>query len=85
VITGVRTIEEYQRDMGTSDKHALRSHLTGLLEHLLKLNLTQGQILSENRKLWQDEVDEHRARLLNLITRHPGVKSEFSRINYGRI
>ena len=46
-------IAEEIEDMGKSNRRELRSRLTQILEHLLKLKLAQGMLLEHSQSAWQ--------------------------------
>jgi Domain of unknown function DUF29 len=80
-MTGALKFRESISEMSRSDKHAVRSNLTVLLQHLLKRDCVKGTILRNNQRKWEDEIEESRRRLLGLVTKHPGLKAEFRDIS----
>jgi hypothetical protein len=61
-------------DLGKSEKNALKSNLTILLAHLLKLTI-QHDVPDMMKGSWYDSVVEHRQRVLNHLTDTPSLKS----------
>ena len=63
-------------DLGKSEKNALKSNLTILLAHLLKLTV-QHDVPEMMKGSWYDSVVEHRQRVLNNLADTPSLKSFF--------
>lgn len=61
-------------DLGKSEKNALKSNLTILLAHLLKLTV-QHDVPNMMKGSWYDSVVEHRQRVLNNLADTPSLKS----------
>ncbi|MGH8001795.1 MAG: DUF29 domain-containing protein [Brasilonema sp.] len=61
-------------DLGKSEKNALRSNLTILLAHLLKLRV-QHDVPDMMKASWYSSVLEHRQRVLNNLADTPSLKS----------
>jgi hypothetical protein len=68
------TFKDYVKEMGESEKHAVRSDLILLLQHLLSREYTTGITFQYNQKRWDDEIAEYRSRLLKLITKRRSLK-----------
>jgi hypothetical protein len=66
--------KDYIKEMSESEKHALRSNVILLLQHLLSRDYTKGTILQYNLQGWNDEIADYRSRLLKLITKRAGLK-----------
>ncbi len=66
-------IEELS-DLGKSEKNALKSNLTILLAHLLKL-MVQQDVPDIMKGSWYSSVLEHRQRVLNNLADTPSLKS----------
>ncbi len=64
-------------DLGKSEKNALKSNLTILLAHLLKLTI-QHNVPDMMKGSWYDSVVEHRQRILNNLEDTPSLKSFFT-------
>ncbi|MEH2389019.1 MAG: DUF29 domain-containing protein [Nostoc sp.] len=61
-------------DLGKAEKNALKSNLTTLLAHLLKLRL--GHDVPDSIKgSWYSSILEHRQRVLNNLADTPSLKS----------
>jgi Domain of unknown function DUF29 len=61
-------------DLGKSEKNTLRSNLTILLTHLLKLRV-QHDVPDMMKGSWYSSVIEHRQRVLNNLADTPSLKS----------
>jgi hypothetical protein len=61
-------------DLGKSEKNTLRSNLTILLAHLLKLRV-QHDVPDMMKGSWYSSVLEHRQRVLNNLADTPSLKS----------
>lgn len=61
-------------DLGKSEKNALKSNLTILLAHLLKLKV-QHDVPDQMKGSWYSSVLEHRQRVLNNLTDTPSLTS----------
>ncbi|BAZ68512.1 hypothetical protein NIES4106_32760 [Fischerella sp. NIES-4106] len=61
-------------DLGKAEKNALKSNLTILLAHLLKL-MVQHDALDMMKGSWYSSVLEHRQRVLNNLSDTPSLKS----------
>ena len=61
-------------DLGKAEKNALKSNLTILLAHLLKL-MVQHDVPDMMKGSWYSSVLEHRQRVLNNLSDTPSLKS----------
>ena len=61
-------------DLGRAEKNALKSNLTILLAHLLKL-LVQNDVPDTMKGRWYSSVLEHRQRVLDNLADTPSLKS----------
>lgn len=61
-------------DLGKAEKNALKSNLTILLAHLLKL-MVQRDMPNMMKGSWYGSVLEHRQRVLNNLSDTPSLKS----------
>lgn len=61
-------------DLGKSERNTLKSNLTILLAHLLKL-MVQHDVPNMMKASWYSSVLEHRQRVLNNLTDTPSLKS----------
>jgi Domain of unknown function DUF29 len=61
-------------DLGKSEKNALKSNLTILLAHLLKLKV-QHDVPDQMKASWYSSVLEHRQRVLNNLADTPSLTS----------
>jgi hypothetical protein len=71
-----RLIDELT-DLGKSEKNALKSNLTILLAHLLKLKI-QHDAPDTMKGSWYDSVIEHRQRVLDNLSDTPSLQSFLS-------
>ncbi len=70
----IEHLVEELADLGKSEKNALKSNLTILLAHLLKLKV-QHDVLGQMKGSWYGSVLEHRQRVLNNLTDTPSLSS----------
>ncbi|HBL13183.1 MAG TPA: DUF29 domain-containing protein [Cyanobacteria bacterium UBA11162] len=61
-------------DLGKSERNTLKSNLTILLAHLLKL-MVQHDVPNSMKRSWYSSVLEHRQRVLNNLADTPSLKS----------
>ncbi|MEH1893137.1 MAG: DUF29 domain-containing protein [Nostoc sp.] len=61
-------------DLGKAEKNALKSNLTILLAHLLKLRV-QYDVPDSMKVSWYSSILEHRQRVLNNLADTPSLKS----------
>jgi hypothetical protein len=66
-------IEELE-SMGRSEKHALKSLLTRLLKHLLKLAYWESE-KDYNRREWEGEITNFRIQINNLLEDSPSLRA----------
>ena len=71
-------IEEIS-DMGKSQRQSLKSYLTRLLEHLLKLVYWQSE-LKYNQRGWKNELRNFRLQIKQIIEDSPSLKPYLSEI-----
>jgi hypothetical protein len=71
-------IEEIS-DMGKSQRQSLKSYLTRLLEHLLKLAYWESE-LEYNRRVWKNEIRNFRLRIQQILEDSPSLKPYLSEI-----
>lgn len=70
-------VAEELDSMGRSDKHAIESHLVGIVEHLLKLRASPA---AEPRRLWENSVDHHRHRARRLLSQSPSLRPHLTAV-----
>lgn len=68
------TYSELLIEMSKSDRDELRSRLTAIMEHMLKLSHLQ-HLVSRNVRLWTSTILRERREIIALIKKHPGLKS----------
>jgi hypothetical protein len=71
-------IEELE-SMGKSDRRALESLLTRLLEHLLKLTYWQGE-REYNQRGWKNEIRNFRLQIKKILKDSPSLKSYLAEV-----
>ena len=71
-------IEEIS-DMGKSQRQSLKSYLTRLLEHLLKLVYWESE-LEYNQRGWKNEIRNFRLRIQQIIEDSPSLKPYLAEI-----
>ena len=70
----IKHLIEELTDLGKGEKNALKSNLTILLAHLLKLKI-QHNVPEMMKGSWYDSVVEYRQRILNNLVDTPSLKS----------
>ena len=70
----IEHIAEEIEDMGKSNKRELRSRLTQILEHLLKLRMAKGTILEYNQNIWQASIARQRDEIEALLQESPSLR-----------
>ena len=71
----VAHLAEEVEDLGKSEKRELESRLAGIIEHLLKLKLTTGQMLEQNRRGWLASVLRQQSELEGLFKDSPSLRA----------
>jgi DNA-binding Lrp family transcriptional regulator len=71
-------IAEELEDLGIEQHHALKSRITRILEHLLKLNLVTGIIWDRNHRKWSMSVERQRVRIERLFKSSPSLKRDLT-------
>jgi hypothetical protein len=59
--------------MAGGEVHELRSRITQILEHLLKLKLTTGPLLENNQRLWKGSILRQQAAIDSLLEESPSL------------
>jgi hypothetical protein len=67
-------VAEELESMAGADAHELRSRVTRILEHLLKLKLTAGPLYDENQRLWKGFVLRQQSEIDSLLEESPSLK-----------
>jgi Domain of unknown function DUF29 len=75
----IEHLVEELADLGKSEKNALKSNLTILLAHLLKLKV-QHNVPESMKGSWYGSVLEHRQRVLNQLTDTPSLANFLAEI-----
>jgi hypothetical protein len=70
----IEHIAEQVEDMAGKERRELRSRLATIMEHLLKLRLTRGTVLDENRSAWSQTIARERGDLEALLEESPSLK-----------
>jgi hypothetical protein len=76
----VRNLAEEVEDMGRSEARALRSELSQLLAHLLKLRCSPRP---DPRNHWVEELALHRLNVQDLLAESPGLKARLDTLFAG--
>jgi len=69
-------LAEEVEDLGRSVRHELRSQLTRIQRHLIKLGLSPAR---NPRRGWRESVREARSQIEALLNENPSLKSELDR------
>ena len=67
-------LAEELESLGSSERRELQSRITQILEHLLKLNFTQGMILDYNHRLWRGSITRQQVDIDSLLRDSPSLK-----------
>ena len=68
-------VAEELESMGRNDKHALESHLAGIIEHLLKLEYSPA---IEPRRGWEVSVRHNRRHIRKLLKDSPCLRAHLA-------
>ena len=67
-------VAEEIESLGKSERHQLRSRVTQILEHQLKLSLTSGPLRENNERGWRGAVGRQRGEMRKLMRESPSLK-----------
>jgi len=67
-------VAEEIESLGKSERHQLRSRFTRILEHLLKLSMTQGPMRENNERLWRGSIRRQQADIRQLLGDSPSLR-----------
>jgi hypothetical protein len=67
-------LAEEIEDLGKSEKRALKSRITKLLEHLLKMAYASDRIWQSNNRSWELSVGNAREAAGELVEENPGLR-----------
>jgi len=70
-----RVAEEIE-DIGKSQRHQLRSRVTRILEHLLKLQLTSGAARQNNERGWRGSIRRQQGEIADLLRDSPSLQGK---------
>ena len=72
-LSGIDTlaVAEALEQMGRSEAHEVRSRITQVLEHLLKLRLISGQVHQYNQVAWRESIGRQQRELEACSRRAP--------------
>jgi hypothetical protein len=73
-------LAEEIEDLGKSERRGLRSQITRLLVHLLKLAFARPRLLETNRRGWELSVRGGRRQVLGLLSENPGLRPQLQDI-----
>jgi hypothetical protein len=68
-----RVAEEIE-DMGKRDLRELRSRLTEIFEHMLKLSLTSGAVRENNERGWRGSIRRQQGEIRELLRESPSLQ-----------
>ena len=68
-------LAEEIEDLGKSERRELHSRVTGIIEHLLKLSLTAGPLLDQNRRGWLASIGREQRELRDLLHDSPSLRA----------
>ena len=67
-------------DMGKRDMRAVVSRLQRILEHKLKLELTEGQIFEFNERKWRHTIVQQQIQLAQILEDSPSLKARLPQL-----
>jgi len=67
-------VAEEIESLGKSERHQLRSRITQIIEHLLKLSLTSGPLLENNQRGWRASILRQQREIRSLLSDSPSLK-----------
>ena len=68
-------LAEEIEDLGKSERRELHSRVAGIIEHLLKLSLTAGPLLDQNRRGWLASIGRQQRELRELFDDSPSLRA----------
>jgi hypothetical protein len=71
-------VAEEIEDMGKSQRHQLRSRVTQILEHLLKLKLTSGAVRENHERGWLGSIRRQQGEIRQLLQESPSLQSKLT-------
>ena len=71
-------VAEEIEDMGKSQRHQLRSRVTQVLEHPLKLKLTSGAVRENNERGWRGSIRRQQAEIAQLLQDSPSLQGKLT-------
>jgi hypothetical protein len=74
----LENIAEELESLGNEQARALESRIAQILEHMLKLRLTTGQLWEYNHRGWRASIVRQQAEIERLLKRNPSLKRELS-------
>lgn len=76
-VDSVAVAEEIEQ-MSRSDAHELRSRITQILEHLLKLDIPSDPLLERNSRGWRASIARQRIEIADLLEESPSLKAQIT-------
>lgn len=74
----LENIAEEIETLGRSESHELKSRLTQIIEHLLKLEFAPGDVLERNKRLWRISVARQRGEIEDVLRTSPSLKGHLT-------
>lgn len=71
-------VAEEIEQMSRSDAHELRSRITQILEHLLKLDIPDAALLQKNSRGWRGSIARQRIEIADLLEESPSLKAQLT-------
>jgi hypothetical protein len=71
-------IAEEIEQMARSDAHELRSRITQILEHLLKLDIPGEALVQNNSRGWRGSIARQRIEIADLLEESPSLKARIT-------
>jgi hypothetical protein len=66
-------LAEEIESLGISERHQLYSRVTRILDHLLKLGLTQDPLRANNERLWRGSIRRQQGEIRQLLSDSPSL------------
>ncbi len=71
-------LAEEMEQMARSDAHELRSRITQILEHLLKLDIPNEPLVERNSRGWRGSIARQRVEIAVLLEESPSLKARIT-------
>src|SRR5947209_8415140 len=69
----IENLAEEVESLGIGQRRELRSRITNILEHLLRLELISGDLLEQNRRGWRSSISRQRTEIDVVLEDSPSL------------